>query len=59
LVEPCDELPELGGSGRKHGASQVGKPRLNHGIGKAVLISLLGLSMISAGVFMGAPMPLQ
>jgi hypothetical protein len=38
-----DELPELGGRGRKHGAAQVGKPRLNHGIGKSRVDRLVEL----------------
>ena len=55
-----DELAEVGRRVIDIGSSaQVGKPRLHLGIGEAALISLLSLSMISAGVFLGAPMPYQ
>ena len=52
-----DQLPEVGGRARKHRRAKVGEPRLDLGIGEAALISLFSLSMISAGVFLGAPMP--
>src|SRR5262245_10449865 len=54
-----DELAEIGGRADKRRASKVGKPRLYLGIGEAALISLLSLSMISAGVFLGMPTPYQ
>jgi hypothetical protein len=52
-----DKLAKVGGQTGKRCAAQVGKPRLQLRIGERRFISLLSLSMISAGVPLGAPMP--
>ena len=54
-----DKLTEISGRTGKCGAAQVGKRPSNLGSERAALISLLSLSTISAGVFFGAPMPVQ
>ena len=56
-VSSAMSLPKSAGEPGKRRAAQVGKPRLHLGVGEAALISLLSLSTISAGVFLGAPMP--
>src|SRR5262249_3899306 len=53
-----DQFPKFSGREREHVATQVGKARLDLGIGEAGVGSLLGLLMISAGGFLGAPTPL-
>jgi len=52
-----NELSKVGRRARKHSRTQVGEPRLHLGIAKAALTSLLSLSIISSGVFLGTPMP--
>jgi hypothetical protein len=54
-----DQPAKVGGREHEHIATQVGKPRLDLGIGKPALISLLSLSTMSAGVFFGSPMPVR
>src|SRR6516165_5883331 len=52
-----DEFAEVGGRHRHWHAAQLGEPRLEFGICKARVDLLLSLSMMSAGVTFGAPMP--
>ena len=52
-----DELAEVGAREREHVATQVGKARLDLGIGKASVDLLVEFVAISAGVFLGAPKP--
>src|SRR5262249_43822549 len=54
-----DELAKVSGRKRERVATQTGKPRLVLWIGEASVVSLLSLSMISAGVAFGAPTPYQ
>jgi hypothetical protein len=54
-----DQPAKVGGREHEHIATQVGKPRLDLGIGKPALISLLSLSTMSAGVFFGSPRPVR
>jgi hypothetical protein len=54
-----DELCEIGGRAAKPGAAQSASRVLILGSERAALISLLSLSTISAGVFLGAPMLYQ
>jgi hypothetical protein len=52
-----NDLAEVGGRTRNHCAAQVSKARLDLRIGEARVDLPLSLSMLSAGVFFGAPMP--
>ena len=52
-----DELAEIGSRSAKRRHAQIGKPRFRSGLGEGRVSSLLSLSMISAGVFFGAPTP--
>ena len=52
-----NELAELRSRSRKYRHARVGKPPLDVGSAKPALISLLSLSMMSMGVFLGATMP--
>ena len=52
-----DELAKVGGRASDHRAAEVGEPRFNFGSARPALISLLSFSMMSAGVFLGAPTP--
>src|SRR6516165_5818165 len=52
-----DKFSKVGGRHRHRRAAQIGYPRLHRGIREPALISLLSVSMISAGVFLGAPRP--
>ena len=54
-----DELAEVGGRAGKYRTAQSASRALILGSAKPALISLLSLSMISAGVFLGAPTPYQ
>ena len=53
-----EEPAEVSGRARKDWTGRLGQPRLDLGIGEPALISLLSLSIISLGVFLGAPIRL-
>jgi hypothetical protein len=55
-VSSAMSLPK---SARKHRAAEVSNARLILGSARPALISLLSLSMIAMGVFLGAPRPNQ
>ena len=52
-----DALSVLAGGQRKHFAAKLGKACFDRRVGEGALISRLSVSMISAGVFFGAPIP--
>jgi hypothetical protein len=55
----CDEVPEVGGGARKRRGAEVSKASFDLGMGKTAFITLLSLSRISTGVFLGASRPFQ
>src|SRR5262249_44107043 len=54
-----DEISKVSGRTGNHRVAEIGKLALILGSARATLISLLSFSMISAGVFLGAPIPCQ